>query len=86
MSNPDPVITNAPLRAGYFDPKTLSNQEHRKRCVSIQRRGVQQRLQFAISKLERIVDPYDSEVATLAGARKELKTLETAMRRSGQNP
>lgn len=82
MSNPDPVITNAPLQAGYFARKTP--EDHRKRCIDVMRRGTQQRLQFAISKLAMISDPYDSELSTLAVARKELKTLETAMRRSGQ--
>ncbi len=50
------------------------------------RRGTQRRLVFAIAKLEMLDDPYDSEVETLATARKELKKLETAMRRSGQEP
>lgn len=70
----------------YFDLKTSSNREHHKRCIAIQRRGTQQRLQFAISKLEMIADPFDSEKETLATARKALQTLETAMRRSGQVP
>lgn len=68
----------------YFVPKTA--EDHRKNCVAVMRRGKQQRLIFAIAKLEMIEDKYDSELETLAVCYKELKTLETAMRRSGQEP
>lgn len=65
----------------------MSNHEdHMRNCVAVMRRGKQQRLIFAIAKMVMIVDPYDSELETLAVCRKELKLLETAMRRSGQEP
>ncbi|MEE9250169.1 MAG: hypothetical protein V3U93_03465 [Alphaproteobacteria bacterium] len=63
-----------------------ANRRHMANCHAVMRRGKQQRLVFAIGKLEMIVDPYDSEVATLAAAKKDLQLLETAMRRVGQEP
>ena len=48
--------------------------------------GKHRRLVFAISKLEMIDNPYDSEKEALATARMELKSLETAMRASGLEP
>lgn len=61
---------------------------HMARCIAIQRRGTQQRLQFAIARWDRMgLDQlFDSEKAMLATAQAELKKVETAMRRAGQSP
>ena len=86
MSRPDPDMTNAPKAADYFDPKPDSNEAHRMKGLAIMRRGQHRRLVFAIGKLEMIDDPFDSELATLGVARKELVAVEKLMVAAGQTP
>ena len=86
MSRPDPDMANAPKAAGYFDPKPDSNEAHRMKGLAIMRRGQHRRLVFAIGKLEMIDDPFDSQLETLALARKELAAVEMAMVAAGHTP
>ena len=86
MSRPDVDMTNAPKPANYFDPKPLSNEAQRQKSLAVMRRGTHRRLVFAISKLEMIDDPFDSELATLALAQKELAAVEMAMVAAGHTP
>ena len=86
MSRPDPDMANAPKAAGYFDPQPDSNEAHRQKSLAVMRRGQHRRLVFAISKLDMIDDPFESHLATLALARKELAAVEMAMVAAGHTP
>ncbi len=61
---------------------------HKARCDAVQRRGVQLRLQAAISNLASLGEAnlYEVELETLKVARRELVKVEGEMRAAGQEP
>jgi len=75
-------------RIAYFPlPCTLWN-AHKARCDAVQRRGVQLRLQAAISNMVSFGEAnlYDVELDTLKVARSELVKVEDEMRAAEQKP
>ena len=71
---PEVTAPAQPIDENYFKPKDTA-EDLRKNYLAVMRRSKQQRLFFAIAKMGMIVDPYDSELETLATCRKELKKL-----------